>query len=118
MNPNARARRFRRIQDIGCLCSRRRGWRVDAEVHHLNLGQHAGQLRMGDEYTIGLSPWHHRGVPVNGMSSAQCKQILGPSMAHEPVRFREVFGTDQELLAEQDRLIAELEQCVVGVKHA
>lgn len=118
MTSAAIQRRFRRIQDIGCLCSRRRGWRAEAEIHHLNLGQHAGAPRLGDEYTIGLSPWHHRGVPVNGMSAAQCKKILGPSMAHEPVRFREVFGTDEELLAEQDRLIAEWEQCVVGVKRA
>ena len=118
MSESAIERRIRRIQDIGCICSRKRGWRVEADVHHLNMGQHAGAPRLGDEQTIGLSPWHHRGVPVNGMNAAQCRRILGPSMAHEPVKFREVFGSDQELLAEQNRLIEEWEQCVVGVKRA
>jgi hypothetical protein len=35
-------------------------------------------------------------------------------MKHEPVKFREEFGSDQELLAEQNRLIARAETNVVG----
>lgn len=118
MTPRAKERRFSRIRDIGCLCSRRKGWYVAPEVHHLNLGQHAGAPRRGDEFTIGLSAWHHRGVPLLGMNAKQCTQMLGPSMALEPVRFREVFGTDDELLAEQDRLIGEWDQVAAGVRYA
>src|SRR6185312_5324477 len=83
MNPREKERRFSRIRDIGCLCSRRRGWYAAPEVHHLNLGSHAGQKRLGDEHTIGLSPWHHRGVPVMGMNAKQCRKMLGPSLALE-----------------------------------
>jgi len=119
MSETAIQRRFRRIYDIGCLCCRKRGWGITpCQVQHLNLDSHAGQLKLGDEHTIGLCPWHHQGQPVRGMSEKQCARILGPSMAHESVRFREVFGTDAELLAEQNRLIEEWEQCVVGVKRA
>jgi Recombination enhancement, RecA-dependent nuclease len=109
-----RDRRFQRIREIGCLASRKRGWYVVPDVHHLNLGQHAGQKRRGDEFTIGLSIWHHRGIPIEGMSEKECRRVLGPSMKHEPVKFREVFGSDDELLAEENKLIAEKEVNVVG----
>lgn len=76
-------------------------------MHHQNLGAHAGQKRLGDEATIGLCPWHHRGIfkpPIN----------VGPSLAKEPNRFREVFGSDDELLAEENELISEREALIVG----
>jgi len=114
VNQEDKERRFQRIYQIGCICSRKRGWRAEADIHHLNLDEHAGQKRLGDEYTIGLSPWFHRGIPVNGMNAAQCTKLLGPSMKLEPVRFREVFGTDEELLAEQNRLIDEWDECALG----
>jgi hypothetical protein len=37
-------------------------------------------------------------------------------MKHEPVKFREEFGSDLELLAEQNRLIERAESNVVGRK--
>lgn len=107
-------RRFRRIYDVGCLCCRVRGWRNECQAHHLNLGQHAGQPRLGDDATVGLCPWHHEGKPVGGRTQAQCRRMLGPSMALESKAFREEFGSDADLLAKQNELIAELESCVVG----
>lgn len=109
-----RDRRFRLIRDIGCLASRKRGWYVVPDVHHLNLGAHAGQKRRGDEFTIGLSIWHHRGIPLERMTADECRRLLGPSLKHEPNRFREVFGSDDELLAEENELIAERESLIVG----
>jgi hypothetical protein len=69
---------------------------------------------LGDEATIGLSPWFHRGIPPEDMTTAEAIQRLGPSLALEPVRFREVFGTDEELLAWEDELIAACERRVIG----
>lgn len=113
MTPKARARRFERIWSIGCLCCRRRGWFAACQIHHLNLGQHAGQKRLGDEATVGLCPYHHQGQ-LDPLTSPEALRLLGPSLALEPVKFRKVFGDDQSLLAEQNRLIAEAEANVVG----
>jgi hypothetical protein len=110
-----KARRFQRIYEIGCIACRHMGWFCQpCQVHHLNLGQHAGQKRLGDDHTIGLCPWHHQGLPMGAMSRDKTRDTLGPSMALEPVRFREAFGSDGALLAEQNRLIERAELRVVG----
>jgi len=114
MNKLARDRRFGRIREIGCLCCRRKGWWNAPDVHHLNLDEHAGQLRLGDEQTIGLCIWHHRNQPLAPFTEAQCRRILGPSLPGEPIKFREEFGADQALLAWQDELIADHERAVIG----
>lgn len=106
MNDLERNKRFCAIKDIGCLVARRQGHGfVPCDVHHLNFGGKHGGRRRGDEFTIGLNPYTHRGVPFNGWSLDQCRKLFGPSYAREPRRFREVFGSDDELLAEQNQLI-------------
>ncbi len=114
MNVSEKERRFDRICSIGCIACRKRGWFNLPDVHHENLGGHAGQLRLGDKHTVGLCPWHHRGLALSPLTAEQCRKILGPSLAHEPVKFREVFGSDESLLALQDSLIDDLERVVVG----
>lgn len=112
MTPAARNRRFRRIQEIGCLACRQRGWYSTPDVHHLNLGAHAGQKRRGDDYTIGLCPYHHRGVTT--LRIGQAYRSLGPSLAREPNEFRAEFGSDDALLTQQNLLIEQAEKQVVG----
>lgn len=114
MKREAISERFRLIYEIGCIVCLGFAWKTPCQAHHLNLGQHAGQKRLGDEATIGLCPWHHVGEPIAGMSQQLCTYMLGPSMKHEPVRFREVFGTDEQLLARQNRLIAQRQSLKVG----
>lgn len=99
--------RWDAIRDIGCLaCRLRHPTLVTAcEVHHLTVGGKHGQRRRGHMATIGLCPWHHRGVP-NTCGRQRLRQWLGPSYAHEPVTFRETFGDDAFLLQAQDQLIA------------
>lgn len=69
------------------------------EIHHLNEGGHAGQKRRGDEFTIGLCSWHHRGI------KSFLSGTLGPSLALNSREFRECFGSDDQLLEEQNKLI-------------
>lgn len=107
-------RRFGRIYEIGCIACYKRGWFNECQVHHQNLDEHAGQKRIGDEATIGLCPWHHVGEPIGNVSLTDCRRLMGPSMKHEPVKFREVFGSDQDLLRLQNELIEEAELAVVG----
>lgn len=110
--------RFQRIYDIGCICCARWQWFVPCQIHHLNMGQHAGAPRLGDDHTIGLCPWHHQGEPLNGLTAKECSLIVGPSMKHEPVRFREVFGSDEQLLSWQNYLLSKHGSLKVGRKLA
>ena len=107
-------RRFGRIYEIGCIACYKRGWFNECQVHHLNLGEHAGQKRLGDEFTIGLCPWHHVGEPIGILSAQECWRRFGPSMKLQPLKFREVFGSDQDLLRFQNERIEEAEKNVVG----
>lgn len=75
------------------------------EVHHLNFDGKAGQKRRGDWFTIPLGRWHHQGIPKNGMSAMRAAIIYGPSLAKSSKRFREFYGTDDELLARVNALL-------------
>lgn len=102
----ADAARFEVIHRIGCVaCRKHRGIIVPCEIHHLTGGGHHGQKRRGHQFTIGLCAWHHRGVGVE----RDLLPRFGPSYARQPKVFREVIGTDAELLKLQNHLIATLE---------
>ncbi len=123
MNRKEFSKRCREIYAIGCLACRKKGLpNLYVEVHHLNVGGHAGHKRRGDEFTIGLCCWHHRGV-INPTSCEDtpifdsamlAMETMGPSLKHTPNMFREEFGSDDELLAEQNRLIERRRKLTVG----
>lgn len=114
MTPELFSRRCQRIYQIGCLPCRMRRRYSQCHVHHLNQDGKAGAPRRGDEFTIGLCPWHHVGEPLRGLTHEECRRIVGPSLKHESSAFREEFGSDDELLAEQNILISRAESNVVG----
>ncbi len=101
----AQVERFEAMQEIGCIACRKMGNRGGAEIHHLNLGGKAGQKRRGHDFTIPLCAWHHRGVPMPGLSVAWTTLNRGPSLSTQSRLFRAAFGTDDELLAEVNKLI-------------
>lgn len=96
----AEAERYRRLSALGCVACRKNGRYSQAEIHHLNTGGHAGHKRRGWEYTIPLCPAHHRGIMWREVDH-------GPSLAMQPRRFREVFGSDDELLEATNKLLEE-----------
>lgn len=100
--------RFYAIKEIGCICCRTLGITRAAEIHHLTSGGRHGQKRRGHDFTIGLCSHHHRGVTAFG-NARLATATYGPSYALEPRKFRETFGSDDVLLALQDKLIGELE---------
>ena len=104
----AQAARFEAIREIGCLACRQanRRWTA-AEIHHLTVGGRHGQKRRGHDYTIGLCGWHHRSERPFHVTPGQMRHWYGPSYALEPRQFRETFGQDDALLAEQEQLLAE-----------
>lgn len=106
MTPSERDTRFLAIREIGCIACLMLGLGiVGPQVHHLNLGDHHGGKRLGDEYTVGLCPWHHVGQPPDHMWKAEAQRLMGPSWELNPNAFRERFGTGAQLLAYQNELI-------------
>lgn len=105
---NAQLRDFA-IREIGCILCRLMGKRpLPAEKHHLlTTGLHGNGKRRGERETIGACGFHHRGQAAVGTHMARTLRAegYGPSLADEPRKFRERFGTDDELLALQDNLI-------------
>lgn len=112
MTPRAREHRFRRLKEMGCLpCWMQGRMNVFAEIHHQNLGGKAGQKRRGDEFTVPLCPWHHRGETAGDhITKSDMRRHYGPSLACESKAFRERFGSDDALLAKTNELIAKLDE--------
>lgn len=104
-------RRTQFIKDAGCIVAHKRGlpW-TPCEEHHLLLDGKHGSKRRGDDFTVGLNPWSHRGQPFNGMSVLTCEALFGPSLAVEPVAFRAMWSdilsqADEAMLAFQNQIL-------------
>lgn len=97
------------LKEFGCIACRKRGLLPPyacglLENHHLLRGGR----RIGHHATVCLGAWHHRGAVMNpGDSPRQMLLVYGPSLAVSPSAFRAEFGSDEELLAEQNRLLRE-----------
>lgn len=77
------------------------------EEHHLNLDGKAGQVRRGDEYSIPLCGWHHRGEAPREYTKTHAGLIFGPSLALSSRLFRQHYGSDDSLLIKTDADLAE-----------
>lgn len=106
----AEKKRMARIVELGCVACRLDGDWPEAcglpEIHHLL----DGGVRRGHSFTVGLGSWHHRGivVPAFGQIEAMTRSF-GPSLYHDARDFHARYGSDEELLAYQNKLLAEEE---------
>lgn len=71
------------------------------DFHHLL----SGGRRRGHRFGIGICPWHHRAVPVDGYSAAEMSAVFGPSLMNGSRPFRNAYGSDDELLTKQEKLL-------------
>jgi len=110
MTPKARERRFSRLKFMGCIACWTEGTMANAEIHHLNLGGHAGQKRRGDEFTIPLCRWHHQGHVEAGHTATSMREVRGPSLARHSKKFREKYGKDDALLAKVNDLLRQMDE--------
>jgi hypothetical protein len=102
----AQQARMDSIKEGGCIVARSRGHGfVYAEIHHMTVGGKHGQKRRGHDFTVGLNPWSHRGVPFNGLDEVHCERLFGPSYAREPRKFRQEIGCDDFLLSLQNEIL-------------
>lgn len=101
-------RRFDAIQQIGCVACLLDGRPGEpCDIHHVLRGG----KRLGHDHTIGLCPHHHRGLPRDGLTAQETAALLGPSMAREPRAFAAAYGSQEALLAMQDRLLGDIGGC-------
>lgn len=90
-------RRYRALKELGCIACRINGnYGVPAEIHHLV----EGNKRLGNDYTLPLCAFHHRGVAENSI-----ERLKGPSLALNKRAFVDEYGNEHELLARVDRLL-------------
>jgi hypothetical protein len=102
-------KRLHEVTHRDCLaCTLNRGWSLapayvgGCDAHHLL----SGGRRRGHDATIGLCPWHHRGVrPSDCPSDAVARDLYGPSLANESKAFHATYGSDEELLALQNKML-------------
>lgn len=61
---------------------------------------------MGNEFTVPLCYWHHRGVlPPDCKTSTIAELTYGPSLAKSKRRFTEQYGTEAQLLQKVNNLL-------------
>lgn len=92
--------RFELLKESGCIATllATRRYSQPADIHHLT----SGGRRRGDDFTISLSPWHHRGLKPAGVSTQAMIGKFGPSFAHGRREFASFFGSDDRLLKIQN----------------
>ena len=102
MNALERQRLIDTLQSVGCLACRKRGFTgMPSDMHH----PLTGGRRIDDDVFYPLCEYHHRNVQKGAYTLEMMRLTYGPSLACEPRKFREEFGTDTELLVERDRLL-------------
>ncbi|GAB3388216.1 hypothetical protein GCM10027432_24300 [Lysobacter fragariae] len=74
----------------------------------MTIGGRHGQKRRGHDFTIGLCSWHHRGANAFGNPDLGLR-TYGPSYALHARKFRETYGSDDQLLTYQNELLARQE---------
>lgn len=100
--------RMDKLTEIGCICCRKLGYKSPAEIHHIVRGMR----RIGDDETIPLCAYHHRGVkPVpdmGRMALLTTENVFGPARHVVGRRaFEKRWGTEKELLIEVNDLLGE-----------
>ena len=94
-------RRFKRFRDIGCICCRRLGHKNgQVEVHHLV----EGRKRLGDDETIPLCAYHHRGVTEYKKSIAE-RVLKASRHLHGRRAFEQEWGSEKDLLTYTNELL-------------
>ena len=94
-------RRYEKLVGFGCVAcflakNATEGGRI--EIHHL-VDRGYRKLSGGNQATIGLCSWHHRGEPHMDYTVQWMRFMYGPSMALESKEFARMYGSQRELLA-------------------
>lgn len=103
--------RWRIAAEIGCVpCILDGRLGEPPDMQHIIVGN----KRLGHDETYACCPWHHRGVPKEGMLPSMMTQVFGPSLAHGSKPYHRRYGSEMELLAAQNALIEKFERIILG----
>lgn len=72
------------------------------EYHHCK----SGNIRRGHAYGFAMCQWHHERIPLEGKSFEWMSDIYGWSLKEGSRRFHEIYGSDDELIAQQTEVNA------------
>jgi hypothetical protein len=108
----AQAARWNDMRARGCVACHvnavdhglaRASYAQGLEIHHLL----SGGRRRGHDDTVCLCRYHHQGdiLPYPEAGYGEHAKRFGPSLGREPRRFREFYGSDDELLAYQNLML-------------
>lgn len=103
----AESARIDAIKAAGCLACLQLGYVWDEnspqpDAHHLL----SGGIRRGHEFTVALCKWHHSArLVIEGMGTLGHLFELGPTLLQHPAKFKEQFGDDAALLAQQNEIL-------------
>ena len=107
MPTKSESERMQAIKDSGCIaCMLATRGTQAPDIHHIT----SGGRRQGDEYTIGLCPWHHRGLVMEGQTKQSMSGVFGPSLAFGKKTFNEFFGSEQILWEVQNYVLREFQR--------
>lgn len=66
----------------------------------------SGNIRIGHEAGFALCQWHHRGVPRQMWGAKRTRAHYGPSLMDGSDLFHRTYGSDEELIALQNAILA------------
>lgn len=104
-------------RDHGCAMCLLLGFGRDAcgpvRVHHRTVGDLHGNVRLGQDATVGLGDWHHQGVLLYRLPTVDAmREAFGPSFQHHKRAFLDLiaeklgYRSTAALQAWQDQQIA------------
>lgn len=97
--------RYDALLGYGCVACKQNGDYRTPEMHHIvdkGYRKHSG----GNQATLPLCEWHHRGVRFGTIiSDAFMTHAYGPSLAHSKSGFVMRFGSERELLEQVNQVI-------------
>lgn len=65
----------------------------------------SGNIRRGHRWGYALCVWHHRRHPHGQWDFKRMRHIYGPSLMDGSALFHSTFGSDDDLIARQDKTI-------------
>lgn len=104
MTSKSDLKRYDALQRIGCVCCKLLGFHNHGDIHHI-VSSGYRRLSGGNNSTVVLCPYHHRGIIPQGMDRQEVELNFGPSLANGSKPFHARFGTQAELLARTNEVI-------------
>lgn len=74
---------------------------IGGDYHHVK----SGNLRRGHRHGFCNCTWHHRGVVPDRWTHQRMRLHYGPSLMDGSAQFHDTYGSDEELIDAQDKVL-------------